>query len=106
MTSLIRTLLAFRTVATTTLEVEAHVLPTHLCLRQRAQNTIARLHTLPRDHPIWSAISRAQKRRNNTGLNELKTIDPTPLPPWRAEPLAEIEVESDRETARRTCQDC
>ena len=52
-TALIRILSAFRTVATTTLEVEAHILPTHLRLRHRAQNTIASLHTLPRDHPIW-----------------------------------------------------
>ena len=44
--ALIRILSAFRTMATTTLEVEAYVLPTHLRLRQRAQNTIARLHCL------------------------------------------------------------
>jgi hypothetical protein len=51
-TTLIRILSAFRTVATATLEVEAHILPTHLRLRHRAQNTIANLHTLPREHPI------------------------------------------------------
>ena len=51
-TLLIRILSAFRTVATSTLEVEAYVLPTHLRLRHRAQRTIARLHTLPRDHPV------------------------------------------------------
>ncbi|THC90337.1 hypothetical protein EYZ11_010200 [Aspergillus tanneri] len=73
--------------------------------------------SLPRDYPIWSALSRAQKRRNNAGsyarfpladalktmnlgrLNELETIDPRQLPPWRAEPFAEIEIGSDRETA-------
>jgi ribonuclease HI len=114
---LIRILSAFRTVATTTLEVEAHVLPTHLRLRRRAQHTIARLHTLPRKHPIWSALLRAQRRRNNIGnyarfplaealktmdlqrLDELETIDPSPLPPWRAETFTEIEVGSDRESA-------
>jgi hypothetical protein len=32
-------------------------------------------------------------------LNEIGTIDPSPLPPWRAEAFAEIEIESDRETA-------
>ncbi|KAJ5240522.1 uncharacterized protein N7469_002113 [Penicillium citrinum] len=42
--SLIRILSAFRTVATSTLEVEAHVLPTHLRLRLRAQRTVAQLH--------------------------------------------------------------
>ena len=50
-------------------KLEAHVLPTHLRLRHRAQNTIASLHTLPRDHPIWDALRRAQKRRNNIGSN-------------------------------------
>jgi ribonuclease HI len=120
--SLIRILSAFKTVATTSLEVEAHVLPTHLRLRYRAQRVIARLHTLPRNHPIWSALSRAQKRRNNIGsssrfplaealktmnlerLNELETIDPSPLPPWRAEPFTEIEIGSDRETATQQAE--
>jgi hypothetical protein len=32
-------------------------------------------------------------------LDELETIDPRPLPPWRLEPFAEIEIGSDRETA-------
>ncbi|KAJ6185551.1 reverse transcriptase [Penicillium mononematosum] len=115
---LIRILSAFRTVATATLEVEAYILPTHLRLRHRAQRTIARLHTLPRDHPIWSALSRPQNRRNNVGsnarfplaealktmdvdrLNELEMIDPRPLPPWRKDAFTEIELEPDRETAR------
>lgn len=66
-TSLIHILSAFRTVAAATLEVEAYVPPTHFRLRHRAQNTIARLYTLPRDHPVWGALSRAQRRRNNTG---------------------------------------
>ncbi|KAJ5135375.1 uncharacterized protein N7515_004653 [Penicillium bovifimosum] len=116
--SLIRTLSAFRTVATTTLEVEAYILPTHLRLRYRAQRTIARLHTLPRDHPIWSALSRAQKRRDNmrsryrfplaealktmdpSRLATLESIDPRPLPPWSTEAFAEIEIEPDRELAK------
>ncbi|CEJ55656.1 hypothetical protein PMG11_01904 [Penicillium brasilianum] len=115
--SLIRILSAFRTVATATLEVEAYILPTHLRLRHRAQRTITRLHTLPRDHPIWSALSRAQRRRDNmrsryrfplaetlktmdpSRLAALETIDPRPLPPWPTEAFAEIEVNSDRETA-------
>lgn len=121
-TSLVRILSAFRTVATTTLEVEAHILPTHLRLRHRAQRTIANLHTLPREHPIWDTLSRAQKRRNNIGsyarfplaealktmdierLNELETIDQRPLPPWRLDPFVEIEVNSDREVAREQAE--
>ncbi|KAJ5244732.1 hypothetical protein N7489_004828 [Penicillium chrysogenum] len=109
--ALIRVLSAFRTVATTTLDVEAHVLPTHLHLRYRAQDTITRLHTLTQKHPIWSAPHRAQKRRNNRGsfawfplseplktmdlerLQEIEMIDPAPLPPWRKEAFSEIEIE-------------
>jgi ribonuclease HI len=117
--SLIRILSAFRTVATTTMEVEAHILPTHLRLRHRAQRTIASLHTLPRDHPIWHTLTRAHRRRNNTGsyarfplaealktmsverLSEVETIDPRPLPPWRLDPFTEVEVGLDREAARQ-----
>lgn len=94
-----RILPAFRTVATTTLEVEADSLLTHLRLYHRAQNTIVTLHTLPRDHPIMSVLSRAQTRRNNVGsyacflgaealktmnlesFNYLETIDLGTLPP-------------------------
>ena len=115
--ALIRILSAFLTVATSTLEVEAHVLPNHLRLRHRAQTTIAKLHTLPRKHPIWDTLLRAQRRRNNIGsyarfplaealktmslerLHELEMIDPTPLPPWRTEAFSNIEIEPDRETA-------
>ncbi|KAJ5513135.1 hypothetical protein N7463_002687 [Penicillium fimorum] len=119
--ALIRVLSAFRTVATTALDVEAHVLPTHLRLRYRAQNTITRLHTLQK-HPIWSALRRAQRRRNNRGsfarfplsealktmnlerLQEIEMIDPTPLTPWRKEAFSEIEIESDREIAIERAQ--
>jgi ribonuclease HI len=118
----IRILSAFRTVATATLEVEAHILPTHLRLRHRAQRTITRLHTLPRDHLIWTTLLRAQKRRNNIRsyarfplaealktmdldrLNELETIDPQPLPPWCGDAFAGIEIELDRETARERAE--
>ncbi|CEJ62546.1 Putative Transposon I factor (Fragment) [Penicillium brasilianum] len=117
-TALIRIISAFRTIATSTLEVETHVLPTHLRLRHRAQTTIARLHTLPRKHPIWDTLLRAQRRRNNIGtsarfpfvaealktmsperLNELEMIDLTPLPPWRTEAFSNIEIEPDKEIA-------
>lgn len=98
------------------------ILPTQLRLHHRAQRTIARIHTLPRDHPVWTTLLRAQKRRNNIGtsarfplaealkimdldrLNELETIDPRPLPPWRANAFTEIEIEPDRETARERAE--
>lgn len=115
--ALIRIFSAFRTVATSTLEVEAHVPPTHLRLRHRAQRTITRLHTLPCDHPIWSALLRAQKRRDNIRsysrfplaealknmdlerLDRLEAIDPRPLPLWRSEAFTEVQIEPDREIA-------
>lgn len=59
--ALIRVLSAFRTLAKTTLDVEAHVLPTHLRLRYLAQNTITRLHTLPRKPPISSGAEKTQQ---------------------------------------------
>ncbi|KAI3111219.1 hypothetical protein CBS147330_9922 [Penicillium roqueforti] len=37
---------------------------------------------------------------NPVSLDELETIDPRPLPPWRTESFTEIEIGSDRETAR------
>ncbi|TPR10125.1 hypothetical protein CAN33_0054905 [Aspergillus niger] len=51
-TALIRILSAVRTVSTAALEVESHILPTHLRLKQRGQIVSARLRTLPDDHPI------------------------------------------------------
>lgn len=37
-------------------------------------------------------------------LDELETIDPRPLSPWRAEPFTEIEVGSDQKTARERAE--
>lgn len=102
-------------VATVTLEVEAYIIPMYLRLRHCAQRTIARLHTQPRDHLIWSVLFRAQNCRNNVGLyarfplvealktmdvdrlNELEIIDPRPLSPWRPDAFTDIEIEHDRE---------
>lgn len=50
--ALIRVLSAIRTDATTTIEVESYRMPTHLRLKQRAQNAIVSVCTLPRDHPL------------------------------------------------------
>lgn len=114
-TALIRILSAFRTVVTSTMEVKAHILPTHFRLRHRAQSTITRLHTLPRDHLIWSTLQRAQKRRNNIEsysrfplaqalktmnlerLQDLEMIHPRLRPLWRTEAFTEIDIGSDRE---------
>lgn len=45
-------------------------------------------------------LAEALKTMNLDRLGELETINPRPLPPWQAEPFTEIEIQSDRETAR------
>jgi hypothetical protein len=37
-------------------------------------------------------------------LAELETVDPRPLPPWRREAFAEIEIRPDREVARERAE--
>lgn len=116
-TALVRILSAFRTVATQTLEVEAHVLPTRLRLKQRAQRVIARLCTLPTSHPVQAALARSQRRSRNIGnnprlplaeamktmnlerLERLEVIDPSPRAPWEPPIFEEIDIETDREKA-------
>ena len=116
-TALIRILLAFRTVATQTLEVECYVTPTRLRLKQRAQNVIASLSTLPHDHPIKGVLermkSRVKRKKNHpkfpfaesmrtmdiNQLGDLETIDPRPLEPWRQPVFDKIDIEIDREAA-------
>lgn len=98
-TALLKVLSAFRSVASQTLEVEAHVPPTNLCPKQRAQDTISRLHTLPTEHPVQIVLERMRRRCIRKGtyakfllteaakimdLNttqNLETINPKPLKP-------------------------
>ncbi|KAK9847298.1 hypothetical protein MYU51_019615 [Penicillium brevicompactum] len=72
---------------------------------------------------MWSTLARAQRRRNNIGsyarfplaealktmdlqrLNELETIDPRTLAPWRVDPFEKIEIDSDGEVARGRAED-
>ena len=97
--ALLRIISAFRTVATQTLEVECHLLPTHLRLKQRAQDVIAKLYTLPQDHPMVKVIEctkqRVKLKKNHPKfplaesmktmkikeLDDLETIDPRPRAP-------------------------
>src|SRR5699024_6686248 len=117
-TALIRILSAFKTASTTALEVESHMLPTHLRLKQRAQILAARLSTLPNDHPARAVVERAKIRSRHIGsghrfplaetlrtmdldrLQALETIDPKPQPPWQTPAFMEIEIEPDREKAQ------
>lgn len=117
-TALIRILSALKTVSTPALEVESHVLPTHLRLKQRAQIVAARLSTLPKDHPAHAVVVRAATRSTHlkpghrfplaetlrimepARLQALETINPNPQPPWQIPAFAEIDIELDREKAK------
>ena len=97
--ALLRIISAFRTTATQTLEVECYVPPTHLRLKRRAHDVVARLCTLPQDHPLKRVVGRTKKRSNRKGtcarlplvetmrsmnvedLEALETIDPKPKAP-------------------------
>jgi hypothetical protein len=96
---LIRTLSAFKTVATPPLEVESHVLPTRLRHKKWAQEVVTRLCTLPRNHPIYTTLQRAKRRSENVKaspvfplaetiktmnlrlLTDIEVIEPKPLAP-------------------------
>ena len=120
--ALLRIISAFRTVATQTLEVECHVSPTRLRLKQRAQDVIARLCTLPQYHPMAKVIERTKQRvkrksglkfplaesmktMNVAELNDLETIDPRPRAPWCGSPLAQVEIIQDRDQALARVED-
>jgi hypothetical protein len=49
-------------------------------------------------------LAETLKTMDPSRLAALETIDPRPLPPWRTEAFAEIEVNSDRETARERAE--
>jgi len=98
--ALLRTVSAFKSVATRVLEVECHTLPTRLRLKKRGQEVVLRLCSLPQAHPLARVMHRVKHRMNRRGtqprfplaeisktfdigsLESLETIDPTPLPPW------------------------
>lgn len=98
--ALIRAISAFRTIATETVEVENHMLPTRLRLTLRAQNTITKLRTMPETHPIHKVLERAVGRipsvatgpkhalvealrtMDKRQMEPVETIDPTPRTPW------------------------
>jgi hypothetical protein len=103
--ALVRTLSAFKTVATQTLEVEAFVPPTRLRLKQRSQNAVTNLYTLPYDHPIQSVLARTErcavakgtmarlplvhtlKTMDLVQTRQLEKIDPRPIEPWSSAKL-------------------
>lgn len=115
--ALLRIVSAFRSVATQVLEVECHILPTRLRLKQRGQEVVLRLCSLPPTHPLARVMDRVRQRMNRQGtqprfplaettksldsgeLESLETIDPTPLPPWTRSGSVEITIDPDSSQA-------
>ena len=112
--ALLRIISAFRTVATQTLEMECHILPTHLRLKQRGQDVISRLCTLPQEHPLAKVMDRMKRRVRRKGtqprlalaetaktidireLESLEIIDPVPLEPWSQPTFDRITITQDK----------
>lgn len=117
-TALIRILSAFKAVSMEAIEVESHMLPTNLRLKQRAQIVAARFNTLPEEHPGRAVVVRAATGSTHIGtgprfplaetlrimdlgrLRALETINLTLQPPWRTPAFTEIDIEPDRDNAK------
>jgi hypothetical protein len=115
--ALIRVVSAFKTVATQTLEVEAYIPSTRLRLKQRSQRVVAKLHTLPQEHPVRNVLERAAKRAvakgtaprfplaqaikvsDITTIQALATIDPRPREPW-SEQVEQSPIEARQQWSR------
>jgi len=86
----------FRTTATSALQIETSLIPTHLRLRYRVLQSWTRMQTAPETHPINAAIQRAKTSRSNHCISLLEhlaktflkyaspteTIKPYPFSPW------------------------
>lgn len=60
-------ILAFKTVATQTLEVKCHILPLHLRLKQRGQDVVTQLYTLPTERPLTKDMDRVRQQVKRKG---------------------------------------
>jgi hypothetical protein len=103
----------FRTTATSALQIETSLLPTHLRLRYRALQSWTRMQTAPETHPINAAIKRAMSSQSNVSITLLEhlartfpkyatpieTIKPHPVPPWWLPPFT-IKIEMDKKSAK------
>ena len=104
---------SFRTTATSALQIETSLPPTHLRLRNRVLQSWTRMRTAPETHPINAAIRRAiasRSKSHTTPLENLarsfpqyastiETIKPHPFPPWWT-PAFSSEVNGDKKAAK------
>jgi ribonuclease HI/endonuclease/exonuclease/phosphatase family metal-dependent hydrolase len=109
----------FRTTATTALQIDTSLLPTHLRLRNRALQSWTRMQTAPATHPINAAIQRATSSRSTSPVTTplehlartfpnhstpIETIEPFPVPPWWQPPFA-TKIEMDKKSAKTVHND-
>jgi hypothetical protein len=103
--NLIRILSAFRTVAiaffprifVSAIEHNAPSPDSTPCLGiSRSERHFSELRNVP--------LAEALKTMDLNRLNGLETIDLRPLPPWRVDAFAEIQIEPDREIARERAE--
>jgi ribonuclease HI len=114
----IKTISAFKTVATDTLDTETFLMPTKLRLQHRAARVITGLQALPDTHPTHRVLQRTLRNLNQTNnflsplhsmlkvlntdqLNETETISTCPPPPWRRSPFVSITSRTTREEATK-----
>jgi hypothetical protein len=65
---------AFRTTSTPALEIETSLQPPHLRIRRKVLQAFIRMQTTPQEHPIASAIRRAQTSKSKVHITTLEYI--------------------------------
>src|SRR5579859_3312344 len=106
---------AFRTTATSALEIESGLMPPHIRLRSRTPHVYTRMATLPLDHPAKRILTRASAFQSNTFISPLEhlsrtfpeysastmeTVQPYIRPPWWI-PITHIDISSNKKEAKK-----
>ena len=109
----------FRTTPTSALEFETALLPPHLRLEGKILPYLARIQTLPSNHPVQAWIKKAIQTRNARPISShisnlehlakrypeyaaqaMETIRPYPRPPWWT-PTITIHIDPTKELAKK-----
>ena len=65
---------AFRTTATTALEIESGLMPSYLRLQSKILRSYTRLASLPKDHPPNTCLTRAASSRSQIYISPLEHL--------------------------------
>ena len=109
----------FRTTATSALEIESSLYPTHLRLRSKILKSLSHMQTYPPTNPIQSSIQRAARSQSKVHITTLEymtrtfpqyksstieTIHPHPKPPWWTPPFM-VNICGDKKEAKKQHDD-